>query len=415
LIALAAAGLGLLTTGCGHPTVEISAATAPPALGAAPTSVPGVPFYVKRGMCKRETVWAEPKYTLTVNVMDGDKPAASRSLVLSRSYLIASTGTKSKDSTLEKLLENLNALAAARSVDDLSADTCPDKVAAEWEAESERARDSEVRGYCGESNLLPCSALADGEKDGDLLRLVNTASVVTEVDYEHMYYFNAKTPWIGSATADPKINADGTLSEGNATVSDQTWSTILGTIGALAGDTTSFASASAAANATVKVAKINQGPAIENKMLAFHFFDNVILPAACEKNSAPGWPLPKLAVMLAKPAPADAGDDAKPKPDPKATKKEKTPAPAETGDASEAAKTEPAITYQVTLQASVYLHDHIKEDMGLGAECVASPTGVTDGSVTITKQDETKAKDDSSAIKVSGTVTLPKASAATAK
>jgi hypothetical protein len=360
-------------------------------------------------------VWAEPKYTLTVNVLAADKPVASRAIILSRSTLIEGTGTRKTDSSLGRLLQDLYALAAARSVDDLTADTCPDKVAAKWEAESEMARDHENRTYCDESNIPPCITLAEGEKKGDLLRLVNTANVVTEVDYEHVYYFNAQTPWIGSATADPKLNADGTLSEGSATVNDQTWSTILGTIGALAGDATSFANASAAANATIKVARINRGNS--DKGVTFTLHDSEIVPhsPACEGKSAPGWPLPNQFVTPASPALADAIANAAPKPDPKATKDEKTSVPAKTGDVGVAARTEAAITYQVTLQASAYLHDHVKEDTGLGSACMAASTGVTDGSVTITKQDDVRAKEDANAVKVSGTVTLPKADSATSK
>jgi hypothetical protein len=52
----------------------------------------------------------------------------------------------------------------------------------------------------------------------------------------------------------------------------------------------------------------------------------------------------------------------------------------------------------------------VKETSGIGVQCVPESAGVTDGSVTITKQDAAKTKDDDNAIKVSGQVTLPKSS-----
>jgi hypothetical protein len=62
----------------------------------------------------------------------------------------------------------------------------------------------------------------------------NTSNIVAEVDYEHPYYLNSRTPWIGNSQIDAKLNADGTLSEGSAQKTDQTWSTILGTFTSLA-------------------------------------------------------------------------------------------------------------------------------------------------------------------------------------
>ncbi len=412
--AISSAHLFLLATGCGHPTVVVSAVNAPPALTSTPTTLPGIPFYVKRGMCKRETVWAEPRYTLQVNVMAGDKPAASRSLVVSRSFLIENTNTKNANSKFAQLLKDLYALAAARKESDLESSpntpVCPEDVAKEWDTEAQSARDIENNPFCEEITGSPCKSLATGEKDGDLLRMVNTANVVNEVDYEHVYYMNTQTPWIGNASADTTLNTDGTLSKGTIAVNDQTWSTIIGTIGTLAGDVTSFESANVAAKATVTVAHI----ANPQQLMASNIQIEETNVSACK--GAPGWPLPREAAVTAVKAPKIAADiapktDARPKakvkPDPEPTPDNKPALDA----GPDSTKTELGVSYQVSIQATVYLHDHVKEDTGLGTACYANATGVTDGSVTITRLDDAKAKDDSGAIKVSGTVTLPKAAA----
>jgi hypothetical protein len=325
-------------------------------------------------MCKRETVWAEPRITLQVDVLAGDKPAASRNIVISRSYLIDNTGSKGTNSNLEKLLKDLNALAAARGESDLGT-LCPRDVSAEWETVAHEARDSERKVYCEETaSLGGCEHLADGESNGDLLRLVNTANVVTEVDYEHVYYMNTRTPWIGNASADTKLNADGTLSEGNVAVNDQTWSTILGTIGSLAGDVSSFESAKVTALAASAPAVGVVSPE------AVRTPPPPPPPAACTPPM-PGWPMPSGA-----------------------------PAGVVTALADPKTKADASTSYRVSIQATAYLHDHVKETSGIGVQCVPESAGVTDGSVTITKQDAAKTKDDDNAIKVSGQVTLPKSS-----
>ena len=407
------AALSSLVAGCGHPTGNVSAANTAPPLTANPTALPGVPFFVKRGMCKRETVWAEPRYTLQVDVLAGDKPAASRSIVISRSYLIENTGTKGTNSNLERLLKDLNALAAARGEGDLGT-LCPKDVAAEWETVAHDARDSERKVYCEETKSSGCENLADGESNGDLIRLVNTANVVTEVDYEHVYYMNTRTPWIGNASADTKLNPDGTLSEGNLTANDQTWSTILGTIGSLAGDVSSFESAKVTALAT-SASPASQAATLTSSTVSTVSPELVKTPPPPPRPPActpplPGWPMPSVASVVAVKASTNPDSDAAPKPDARPAPKAKPDSKPNAEQKSESTKTDVSISYRVSIQATGYLHDHVKETAGLGTQCIPEAAGVTDGSVTITRQDDAKTKDDGSAIKVSGEVKLPKAS-----
>ncbi|HEY1207878.1 MAG TPA: hypothetical protein VGE85_00785 [Terracidiphilus sp.] len=340
-VALLAACLSLFTSGCGHPTAIISATTAPPAIGstdtAHPTNLPGVPFYIKRGMCKRETIWAEPKHTLQLAILQDGKPAATRSITYPHSF--------QQNSELETLVENLNLLAVPPKDSD-PAKLCQtvNDVANQWKALAEAAKQAKRPCDVVSKQSNECESLVAAERTGDILLVSNSASIVAEVDYEHVYYMNTRTPWIGSASVDTKLNLDGTLSEGNVQVTDQTWSTILGTVNALAGDFTTFASA----KFTAPAATGNEP--IEN----------------CTPSS--GWPVPSVDVV-----------------------------------------------YRITSSTEVYLHDHELEDPGLGASCKPLDGGVTEGNVTITKKDASPAKDDASTIKVSGTVTLPKADPATKK
>jgi hypothetical protein len=285
-------------------------------------------------MCKRETVWAEPRHTLQLDILENDKPAVTRSITFSRSFL--------QNSELETLVAKLNLLAAPpKNIDSDTLCKTVDEVASSWEKVAKEA-EAQKPSCDVVSKQSGCESLAAAEANGDLLRISNTANIVAEVDYEHVYYMNTKTPWIGNASVNAELNTDGTLSKGNAQVTDQTWSAILSTIGTLAGNFTTFASAAVTANPSL-VKMMERG---------------------CTLSS--GWLAPSKDVV-----------------------------------------------YRITPSTEIYLHDHVLEDTGIGTSCKPTEGGVTEGSVTITKQDAGPAKDDASAIKVSGTVTLPKADPAT--
>jgi len=397
-----------LLTACGHKTAVISA-TAPPVIGSAdpahPTKLPGIPFYVKRGMCKRETVWSEPRFTLQVDVQVGDKPVTSRSIVIPRSYMLGNEDSPSPD-YLRTVLNDLGALSAARDVLDLGNDAnhvCPDDLRAAWETLDADVKAKTQPTFCEEIPGGACENIAAAETDGNLLRLVNNASVVTEVDYEHVYYMNTQTPWIGNASVDAKLQADGTLNEGNLQANDQTWSTILQTIGGLATNVATVeaakygaAATAASTTATTTATTPSSTGALESNMTAMKAMVNRLSTAEtepyCKPHSVPGWPLPKMAST-----------------DKKTTTLDSNPSP---GAKSETTKTEDAISYRFSITPTVYLHDHVRKDLGIAAAalaCVPEASGVTSGSFTITKADESKGKDDPNTIKVSGQVVLPKA------
>src|SRR5271157_2603942 len=168
---------GLFTAGCGHPTVNISASTAPPTLTSTPASLPGIPFYVKHGMCKRETVWAEPRHTLQLDILEDGKTYATRSIPFSRSFL--------QKPELKTLVDELNLLAAPPKDTD-SAKLCDavKNAAREWKEADEK--ESKIISCDLAPRQSGCEPLAAAEANGDLLRISNTANIVAEVDYEHV-------------------------------------------------------------------------------------------------------------------------------------------------------------------------------------------------------------------------------------
>lgn len=360
LTAALGVALSLFMAGCGHPTAVVTAENAPPALTSTPTSVPGIPFYVKRGMCKRQTVWAEPRYSIQVDILESGKPVITRTITFPRSFV--------GNGGLNALLENLQALAVEPRAEPRweqprdeprqepeaepgPALPCPSDVAARWERVAAQAAQLDRRLSCdvAPEQSSGCESLEQAEAAGNILRISNTAAVVAEVDYEHRYYLNSRTPWIGNAQANAKLNADGTLSEGSAQATDQTWSTVLGSVSSLAGSFATYASAAVAARAPVAVTATAPGAVPPPPPP----------PTACAPT--PGWPAPSAKVA-----------------------------------------------YRITPATVVYLHDHVKEDEGLGSACTPAGSGVTDGNVTLSKLDGGPAKKDDKTIQVSGEVKLPK-------
>ena len=410
--------LSLLTAGCGHPTVMVTARSAPPDLTASDPKNPvvakidGIPFYVKRGVCKRETIWAEPKHTLQLEVLQGDKTIVTRTITFSRSFLLDHTNTDNKvtKGDLKKLLDELHILASASTRGDLGM-LCPHDVATDWETVAGEARDEETHLSCDVASS-GCVKLEDAVTKGDLLRLSNTANIVVEVDYDHPYYINTKTPWIGNASVDAKLNTDGTLSEGNVQANDQTWSTILTTASNLAGSFATYAAAEVTASGAVKAAEVTAAaanPPVSGPLAAY-----ALIPSCA---SEPGWPMPGPIAQADTPAlPKEAtASESEHKSAPKDKDK---PAP----KAAPAPKDAPApkiIAYRVTPLTVVYLHDHVKEEAvvkGASLVDICKPDGkeVTDGNITVSKQDA-PAPDDPNVIKVSGQVKLPKADSAAKK
>lgn len=266
-VALVALSFVALLAGCGHQTLTVRMANAtapsfpdgtPPAAVPATDPVPGVPFYVRRGVCKRETVWLEPQYKLTLVVTIDDQPPVSYTLLLSRNGYLSQP--------VQDLLKVLSGISGKYDAADVSGDACPDKIVGNWTAIGGDANDKVVDGLDQDPQRL-----ADAETNHNILRVLNTAKIDSIVDYSHQYYMNARSPWIGTAQVDAKLASDGTLTEGSGQVDDETWSTILTTISSLVGDFTGASSTAATATspttatpAVIPLAETEQGEQAKN-------------------------------------------------------------------------------------------------------------------------------------------------------
>ena len=118
-----------------------------------------------------------------------------------------------------------------------------------------------------------------------LVRVSSTADIGTAVDYSRVYYLNAQSPLIGTGTVDAKLNPDGTLGEGSASVDDETLGDILtaaatvGSGGLTAWSTVAAARITGAASIQAAAAGV-AAPAIKGVPPP--------KPLACEAKD--GWP-----------------------------------------------------------------------------------------------------------------------------
>ncbi len=341
--------IALTFAGCGHPTAMVTASkSAPPIADLAPNQavkLDGVPFYVKRGVCKRETIWLEPRINVDVTIAVENDVAITHHMVLTQSQFDSQAA--------RDLLANLGVLqAASKSDSPQQYDTC--KIKAQWDSLQNKVSTSN-KPLCdtqGSSEKTKCTPLRDALNRGDLLLASNAGSIEVQVDYSQVYYLNTKTPWIGNASVDAKLATDGTLSEGNVQANDQTWATILNTVSSLASDLTSLGTA-----------KIAAAPkATSTTQLTGKDYD---LPIQQPQPvcTSPDWPEPSKAEVY------------------KAT---------------------------VTAEIYLHDHVKYDPSINNLANCQVNAEGVTDGNVTITKKDSSGGND-KGAYKFSGQVTPPKA------
>ena len=199
------------------------------------TNVPGVPFYVKVGVCKQETTWLQPYYTLLLKKTLSEKfrnevaakkadeecknarrpsaeekpceraPELGPAEVSIRSQVLGLESFQSPDvQQLRSLVSGKNVTEVSAAIEDVWA-----KIAA----------------------LPPYSPFQRSEAElvssKDAILLANKASAETMPDYSRMYYYNNPQPWIGTSTLDAHFNPDGTLTEVSSTVNSQTLQAVL--------------------------------------------------------------------------------------------------------------------------------------------------------------------------------------------
>jgi len=150
----------------------------------------GIPFYTMSGACAQQSVYANPYYLVTLKVSAAAGPISADTVKLSP------VGRSSADfrALLDELDKPQPELASVQTA---------------WSSLKQR------------QSFDPYSQSA-----GEFL-LDNSSKAVTLVDYAHEYDLNQRKPLAGSTSADYKLGPDGTLTEAQGQVQNDTLSTIL--------------------------------------------------------------------------------------------------------------------------------------------------------------------------------------------
>jgi hypothetical protein len=355
---------GMVLTGClqvcgCHQTVRVfgpsvlPAALAPDATDPekadhAKKELPGIPFYNHYGVCTKETLWLEPQTTLTLTVTaDGGKPV-TQAITLNNRAFHDPTSTQGHDAnTLVTDLKEVEGTHEGQKF-------CPANVTEDWGA----VRDAYKVTPIDETSH---AAIDADEANNILVRVSNTASVGTAVDYSRVYYLNSRSPLIGTGTVDAKLNPDGTLGEGSASVDDETLGDVLtaaATVGS--GGLTAWSTVAAAriaGTASIQAAAATPGGGAQEAQNLGQ--TPKPKPPACEAKG--GWP-----------------------------------------------EVKDSVKYDFAVTPGGFKHDHkrvtpLEKENG---QCVVSDF-VIGGSYTVTPVSD-DSKPDKNAIGVSGTITLPK-------
>jgi hypothetical protein len=357
---------GLIVTGClqvcgCHKTVMVFGPSVLPAslapnatesekAEAAKKGLPGIPFYNHYGVCAKETLWLEPQTTLSLTVTpDGGEPVTQTITLNNKAF-------HDSNSDALSLVSALKEVEGPHEITDTDKKFCPANVARNWAEVRDRYKVKPI----DETNTSTDPdqiKVSDATAQGIIVRISNTADIGTAVDYSRVYYLNAKSPLIGTGTVDAKLNTDGTLGEGSASVDDETLGDVL-TAAATVG------SGGLTAWSTVAAAKITGAASITAAALT----PATAVPGAARVEpyycaAGEGWPAIR-------------------------TKK---------------------IKFEFVVTPGGFKHDHKKVtplSEEAGGKCVVSGD-VIDGSYTVTPVGD-DSKPDKNAIGVSGTITLPK-------
>ncbi len=178
----------ILLIGCG-PVFRVTKDGAP---------VQGIPFYVKDADCLHQMVYVMPYVRLTLQTLNGQKFQGAETMTISEKDF-------NEDTTVQSLLALLreNPLTVTEF----------GVVTHDW---------TDIR---NQKSANPYEAVKNQRWPQYLVS--NSTTTKLFVDYESVYTLNAKSPLVGSVSADYHLASDGTLSEASGQVTDQTLSTIL--------------------------------------------------------------------------------------------------------------------------------------------------------------------------------------------
>jgi hypothetical protein len=181
----------LLLSGCGslmNVTRQAHATT--------PGHVDGVPFYVKAGVCKQQTVWLQPIYSLTLKATPpADKGPAGT--VSSRTLILTLAEVRS-----DEFRNLMNAKA--------------NEIETKWDALAQKQPPDP---YSLDQSKLGDKTSPDNKR---VLRVANETVPEIYVDYSTMYFYNTSKPLAGSAQANVELASDGTMTKGSAQAEDKT-------------------------------------------------------------------------------------------------------------------------------------------------------------------------------------------------
>jgi len=244
--------LCLIATGCLDTARIKRAPLNPTAQDSQKTDVPGLPFYIKVAKCKQETSWLQPYYALTLKktittkfASDDaakDKDDACKKCRVSQPKACAANDPDNDDNckkcialepaicreapTLPQPVVNIRSQVVGldtfqqKDVQDLRG-LVSGKIAADGSLETA------IEGTWTKIAAVPIYS-PFGQSEDDLVKTKNVVEIANKsypdavVDYSRTYYYNSPRPWIGTSSLDVHLNTDGTLAEGNSSVTSQT-------------------------------------------------------------------------------------------------------------------------------------------------------------------------------------------------
>jgi hypothetical protein len=232
----------LLLSGCG----SLIKVTRQPRANTA-GSVAGIPFYVKAGICKHQTIWLQPIYSVTLKMTftpddkgkpandkgkpanDKGKPAddkAKPAIVSSRTLVLTLAEVQSAD--FKTLMQAVNE-AQPDANGGISAAALGD-IEDAWTTLSERQPADPYRLDQNQLRSVPvpgAPGVPAGTDRNRVLQVANETVAETYVDYSTMYFFNTSKPLAGSAQGNVELAGDGTMTKGSAQIESKTLQTFL--------------------------------------------------------------------------------------------------------------------------------------------------------------------------------------------
>lgn len=217
--------LTLLTTAC-LGTARITTGDSKPV--ADNIHIDGIPFYPKRAVCRQDTIWLEPLYVLTredtyrkqqppLKPTDPPPPPTTTTIKQTKIARRSELTTKQcpqaapRDQCTITALERLDKLQ--KTLADAQPTIDPTKLKA-------------INDAWTEINVTSSLLVTDVEQRNVVLAS-NTRTSDFFTDYTRPYYFNTRMPWLGSSTANATLDKDGSLTNGTATVDNQTLKAVL--------------------------------------------------------------------------------------------------------------------------------------------------------------------------------------------